>query len=90
MLLNAWEFAKHVSFNQVRGAFGFNESTNIGRIVSTTINVAPTCLNFHDQFFPSLQCVAAFANSYPEVWGEDPLSDQRSKRVAKMRCLIPM
>ncbi|KAF2403169.1 tryptophanyl-tRNA synthetase [Trichodelitschia bisporula] len=32
MLLNAWEFSKLLPFNQVRGAFGFNESTNIGRI----------------------------------------------------------
>lgn len=70
---NALEFSKLVTFNQVRGAFGFNESTNIGRI-----------------FFPSLQCVAAFANSYPEIWGDDPNADQRSKRTARIRCLIPM
>jgi tryptophanyl-tRNA synthetase len=24
-LMNAWEFSKYVTFNQVRGAFGFNE-----------------------------------------------------------------
>jgi tryptophanyl-tRNA synthetase len=72
MLLNAWEFSKLVTFNQVRGAFGFNESTNVGRI-----------------FFPSLQCVAAFATSYPEIWGDDSNSDLRSKSRAKVRCLIP-
>ncbi|KAI9699858.1 MAG: hypothetical protein M1820_007033 [Bogoriella megaspora] len=72
-LLNAMEFAKLVTFNQVRGAFGFNESTNIGRC-----------------FFPSLQCVAAFASSYPEIWGEDPKSDFRSKQTAKIPCLIPL
>ncbi|KAI1918533.1 tryptophan--tRNA ligase [Ophidiomyces ophidiicola] len=33
MLMNVWEFSKLVTFNQVRGAFGFNESTNIGRIL---------------------------------------------------------
>ena len=41
-------------------------------------------------FFPSLQCVAAFATSYPEIWGDDPESDLRSKKRAKTRCLIPM
>jgi tryptophanyl-tRNA synthetase len=25
MLMNAWEFSKLLTFNQVRGAFGFNE-----------------------------------------------------------------
>lgn len=86
--LNAWEFSKLVNFNQVRGAFGFDQrfasacsivfnlliriSTNIGRI-----------------FFPSLQCVAAFATSYPEIWGDDPQSDLRSKKTAAIRCLIP-
>jgi tryptophanyl-tRNA synthetase len=25
ILMNAWEFSKLVTFNQVRGAFGFNE-----------------------------------------------------------------
>ncbi|KAI9688782.1 MAG: hypothetical protein M1822_001139 [Bathelium mastoideum] len=72
-LLNAWEFSKLVTFNQVRGAFGFNESTSIGRC-----------------FFPSLQCVAAFATSYPEIWGDDPKSDLRSKQTAKIPCLVPM
>ncbi|CAI4212947.1 unnamed protein product [Parascedosporium putredinis] len=54
-LMNAWEFSKLVTYNQVRGAFGFNESTNIGKI-----------------FFPSVQCVAAFATSYPQLWSEEP------------------
>ncbi|PGH19524.1 tryptophan-tRNA ligase [Polytolypa hystricis UAMH7299] len=72
-LMNVWEFAKLVTFNQVRGAFGFNESTNIGRIM-----------------FPAVQCAAAFATSYPEIWGLfDPLAD-RSKAIAKIPCLIPM
>ncbi|PYI07881.1 tryptophanyl-tRNA synthetase [Aspergillus sclerotiicarbonarius CBS 121057] len=71
-LTNAWEFSKLVTFNQVRGAFGFNESTNIGRI-----------------FFPSVQCVAAFATSYPEIWKDEPLTT-RTKEIAKIQCLIPM
>jgi len=32
ILMNAWEFSKLVPFNQVRGAFGFDGSTNCGRI----------------------------------------------------------
>ncbi|GAQ43710.1 hypothetical protein AtubIFM55763_008932 [Aspergillus tubingensis] len=71
-LMNAWEFGKLVTFNQVRGAFGFNESTNIGRI-----------------FFPSLQCVAAFATSYPEIWKDEP-STERTQEIANIQCLIPM
>ncbi|GKZ28235.1 hypothetical protein AbraIFM66950_000047 [Aspergillus brasiliensis] len=71
-LMNAWEFGKLVTFNQVRGAFGFNESTNIGRI-----------------FFPSLQCVAAFATSYPEIWKDEPLTE-RTQQIANIQCLIPM
>ncbi|RYO94213.1 hypothetical protein DL766_009759 [Monosporascus sp. MC13-8B] len=71
-LMNAWEFSKLVTFNQVRGAFGFNESTNIGR-----------------SFFPSVQCVAAFATSYPEIWAEEPLQDRHSS-IARIPCLIPM
>ncbi|PWY87464.1 tryptophanyl-tRNA synthetase [Aspergillus heteromorphus CBS 117.55] len=72
MLTNAWEFSKLVTFNQVRGAFGFNESTNIGRI-----------------FFPAVQCVAAFATSYPEIWKDEPLKE-RTAEIAKIQCLIPM
>jgi tryptophanyl-tRNA synthetase len=71
-LTNAWEFSKLVTFNQVRGAFGFNESTNIGKI-----------------FFPSVQCVAAFATSYPEIWSDEP-EPVRSQRIADIPCLIPM
>ncbi|KAK8233560.1 tryptophanyl-tRNA synthetase [Phyllosticta capitalensis] len=72
MMLNAWEFSKLVTFNQVRGAFGFDASTNTGRI-----------------FFPMFQCVAAFATSYPFIWGDDPNSDFRNKKTAQIPCLIP-
>ncbi|KAI1256963.1 hypothetical protein MGN70_000001 [Eutypa lata] len=72
-LMNAWEFSKLVTFNQVRGAFGFNErSTNIGRV-----------------FFPSVQCVAAFATSYPEIWTDEPFQN-RLPSIARIPCLIPM
>ncbi|KAH7011621.1 hypothetical protein EDB80DRAFT_609390 [Ilyonectria destructans] len=71
-LMNAWEFSKLVTFNQVRGAFGFDGSSNVGKI-----------------FFPSVQCVAAFATSYPEIWSDEPAS-VRTKAIAKIPCLIPM
>ncbi|KAH6899851.1 putative tryptophanyl-tRNA synthetase [Thelonectria olida] len=71
-LMNAWEFSKLVTFNQVRGAFGFNESSNVGQI-----------------FFPSVQCVAAFATSYPEIWSDTP-AKERTKAIAKIPCLIAM
>ncbi|KAH8177349.1 tRNA synthetases class I (W and y) domain-containing protein [Sarocladium implicatum] len=71
-LMNAWEFAKCVPFNQVRGAFGFDGSTNIGKI-----------------FFPAVQCVAAFATSYPEIWADEP-AQVRTKEIASIPCLIPM
>ncbi|KAJ9206440.1 hypothetical protein DTO164E3_405 [Paecilomyces variotii] len=71
-LMNAWEFSRLITFNQVRGAFGFNESSNIGKI-----------------FFPSVQCVAAFATSYPEIWTDEPLP-VRSQKIADIACLIPM
>ncbi|OCK82382.1 tryptophanyl-tRNA synthetase [Lepidopterella palustris CBS 459.81] len=71
-MLNAMEFSKLVTFNQVRGAFGFDMSTNTGRI-----------------FFPSLQCVAGFASSYPFIFGDDPQSDFRSAKTASIPCLIP-
>ncbi|KAM5429882.1 tryptophan--tRNA ligase [Microsporum canis] len=71
-LTNVWEFSKLLTFNQVRGAFGFNESTNIGRIM-----------------FPAVQCAAAFATSYPEIWADKPATE-RTKAIAKIQCLIPM
>lgn len=43
--------------------------------------------------FPAVQCAAAFATSYPEIWSDDPDPDpmaQRSKAIAKIPCLIPM
>ncbi|KAK2883376.1 hypothetical protein FQN49_000016 [Arthroderma sp. PD_2] len=71
-LTNVWEFSKLLTYNQVRGAFGFNESTNIGRIM-----------------FPAVQCAAAFATSYPEIWADKPATE-RTKAMAKIQCLIPM
>ncbi|KAL5334500.1 hypothetical protein BJX70DRAFT_391410 [Aspergillus crustosus] len=72
ILMNAWEFSKLVTFNQVRGAFGFDGSSNVGRI-----------------FFPTVQCAAAFATSYPEIWSDEPLTE-RKKSIAEIPVLIPM
>lgn len=68
---NITEFARLIPQNQVRGAFGFDDSTNIGRIL-----------------FPAVQCSAAFATSYPHIWGDSPLAP-RSAATAKIPCLIP-
>jgi len=68
---NSVEFSKLLPFNQVRGAFGFDNSTNTGRID-----------------FPSKQCAAAFATSYPHIWGDDP-DGNRQKKTAAIPCLIP-
>jgi tryptophanyl-tRNA synthetase len=70
--LNTTEFEKLITNNQVRGAFGFHGSTNIG-----------------SNAFAAKQCVAAFASSYPFIWGEDHKTYKRSKKLAAMPCLIP-
>jgi tryptophanyl-tRNA synthetase len=70
--LNATEFEKLVTNNQVRGAFGFHGSTNIG-----------------SNAFAAKQCVAAFASSYPFIFGEEHKSYYRHKYLAQMPCLIP-
>jgi tryptophanyl-tRNA synthetase len=70
--LNTTEFEKLITNNQVRGAFGFNGSTNIG-----------------SNAFAAKQCVAAFASSYPFIWGNDSKTYQRSKQLAATPCLIP-
>ena len=70
--LNATEFEKLVTNNQVRGAFGFHGSTNIG-----------------SNAFAAKQCVAAFASSYPFIFGYDTKTYHRSAKLAAMPCLIP-
>ncbi|EAT86526.1 tryptophan--tRNA (Trp) ligase [Parastagonospora nodorum] len=70
--LNTTEFEKLITNNQVRGAFGFHGSTNIG-----------------SNAFAAKQCVAAFASSYPFIWGEDGKSYKRSKKLSAIPCLIP-
>ncbi|KAF2871600.1 tryptophanyl-tRNA synthetase [Massariosphaeria phaeospora] len=70
--LNSTEFEKLVTNNQVRGAFGFHGSTNIG-----------------SNAFAAKQCVAAFASSYPFIFGEDYKTYHRSAKLAAIPCLIP-
>ncbi|ORY03064.1 hypothetical protein BCR34DRAFT_77383 [Clohesyomyces aquaticus] len=70
--LNSTEFEKLITNNQVRGAFGFDGSTNIG-----------------SNAFAAKQCVAAFASSYPFIFGLDHTTYNRSKPLSKMQCLIP-
>ena len=33
---------KHVTFNQVKGIFGFNDSSNIGKIMFPAVQAAPS------------------------------------------------
>lgn len=70
--LNTTEFEKLITNNQVRGAFGFDGSTNIG-----------------SNAFAAKQCVAAFASSYPFLFGKEHMSYTRHKELAAMPCLIP-
>ncbi|KAF2653589.1 tryptophanyl-tRNA synthetase [Lophiostoma macrostomum CBS 122681] len=70
--LNATEFEKLITNNQVRGAFGFTGTTNIG-----------------SNAFAAKQCVAAFASSYPFIFGEEHTSYYRKERLASIPCLIP-
>ncbi|KAF2643679.1 tryptophanyl-tRNA synthetase [Massarina eburnea CBS 473.64] len=70
--LNATEFEKLITNNQVRGAFGFTGSTNIG-----------------SNAFAAKQCIAAFASSYPFIWGNDIKTYHRDAKLAAMPCLIP-
>lgn len=70
---NSVEFARLVTFNQVRGTFGFDASTNIGFIN-----------------FPAIQNTAAFASSFPELFGDDPSpTAPRNAKTAAIQCLIP-
>jgi tryptophanyl-tRNA synthetase len=50
-LYNMWEFSKLLPFNQVRGAFGFDGSTNIGRIMFPAV-----------QWYSSLHTMKNFAD----------------------------
>ena len=40
-------------------------------------------------FFPAVQCAAAIATSYPEIWSDPPLPT-RTQSIADIPCLIPM
>merc|ERR1712025_1149888 len=39
---NMLDIMKHVTFNQVKGIFGFNDSTNIGKIMFPAVQAAPS------------------------------------------------
>ena len=77
---NTSEFESMVTFNQAAGAFGFGNSTNIGKVA-----------------YGAKQAVAAFASSYPELFGKpdyrpptfDPAAKRRHKELASIPTLIP-
>jgi tryptophanyl-tRNA synthetase len=74
--------------SQVRGAFGFNERY-FDRTLPLALQLTGCSTNIGRIFFPSLQCTAAFATSYPELWSDVP-SATRLDEIAKIPCLIPM
>ncbi|KAL1310525.1 hypothetical protein AAFC00_000809 [Neodothiora populina] len=75
---NISEFEALLTNNQIRGALGFDGSTNIG-------------LNA----YAAKQCVAAFASSYPILFGQpdfrapDYAASRPQKRIAAIPTLIP-
>ncbi|PNS19123.1 Tryptophan--tRNA ligase, cytoplasmic [Sphaceloma murrayae] len=75
---NISEFEALLTNNQIRGALGFDGSTNVG-------------LNA----YAAKQCVAAFASSYPELFGADDYrppdwkEDRPRKAIAAIPTLIP-
>jgi len=75
---NISEFETLLTNNQIRGALGFDGSTNVG-------------LNA----YAAKQCVAAFASSYPAIFGcgdfraPDYVERRPRKELAAIPCLIP-
>ncbi|KAI9699733.1 MAG: hypothetical protein M1836_002767 [Candelina mexicana] len=63
---NVVKFSRTVTVNQSKGAFGHNDSSNIGIVQ-----------------FPAIQSVAAFATSFPSIFGSDP------SKSSTIPCLIP-
>lgn len=61
-------------------------STNIGRIMFPAVQwygILSGCGICADRY-----SVAAFATSYPEIWGHE--QEDRTKAIGKIPCLIPM
>ncbi|PMD21130.1 putative tryptophanyl-tRNA synthetase, cytoplasmic [Hyaloscypha hepaticicola] len=52
-LYNVWEFSKLLPFNQVRGAFGFDGSTNIGRIMFPAVQCAASFATSYPEIWPN-------------------------------------
>ncbi|KAF4550382.1 Tryptophan--tRNA ligase-like protein 1 [Elsinoe fawcettii] len=71
---NISEFEALLTNNQIRGALGFDGSTNVG-------------LNA----YAAKQCVAAFASSYPDIFGADDYRppDWKESRPRKSIAAIP-
>jgi len=53
MYPNVARFQKHLTFNQVKGCFGVNDSDNCGKIAFPAIQAAPSiCSSFPHIFEP--------------------------------------
>lgn len=56
-LMNVWEFSKLVTFNQVRGAFGFNERLALSFLnILMNDNSGEDILALRSSYFPSNPC----------------------------------
>ncbi|KAI9833644.1 MAG: hypothetical protein M1819_003597 [Sarea resinae] len=80
---NVNKMSKHITFNQIRGTFGFND-----RFVVFCRLTAISKLNLHSDsigkiHFAAVQGATAFATTYPYIFGDD------KKKAASIPCLIP-
>nr|XP_036588701.1 tryptophanyl-tRNA synthetase [Colletotrichum truncatum]KAF6800075.1 tryptophanyl-tRNA synthetase [Colletotrichum truncatum] len=63
---NITRVSKRITVNTAKAVFGFDDSSNIGKV-----------------HFASIQASAAFANSFPHIFGDD------EARTTQIPCLIP-
>lgn len=55
---NMLDVMKHVTFNQVKGIFGFNDSSNIGKIMFPAVQATPSFSSSFPEIFGTRKDVA--------------------------------
>lgn len=95
-LMNIWEFSRLVTFNQVRGAFGFNESTNIGRIMFPALQCAASFASSYPEIWPNYdpaaersKAIAKIPCLIPMAIDQDPYFRLVRENAARMRLPSP-
>jgi tryptophanyl-tRNA synthetase len=63
--------SKHITLNQARAIFGFNESSNIGRIHFGSIQGELRFCRNPEILANSLSGATSWASSFPHIFGED-------------------